>query len=113
MSWDYAELSKVAKNVGGPEKLMDILVEHGKGIGHKEMLPIVGIALGIGVLGCAGIQKVVKYFKGKAEIPQDAVQCAKEELIQGIKDYEEKHSEIGSAEGDTSRECETAKENKM
>jgi hypothetical protein len=30
MAWDYAELSKMAKANGGPEKLMDILINSGK-----------------------------------------------------------------------------------
>ncbi len=57
MSWDYAELSKAAKDAGGPEKLMDMLVDSGKDIGHKDMLPVVGIALGVGALSYAGISK--------------------------------------------------------
>ena len=91
MSWDYAELSKAAKNAGGPEKLMDMLVESGKDAGHKEMLPLVGIALGIGALGYAGIQKLIKFFKKKEEISPEAVASAREELIQGIKDYDATH----------------------
>jgi len=69
MAWDYAELSKAAKEAGGPEKLMDLLVEIGKDAGHKEMLPLVGIAIGIGALGYAGISKLVKFFEKKKKSP--------------------------------------------
>ena len=84
MAWDYAELSKAAKEAGGPEKLMDLLIEAGKDSGHKEMLPIVGIALGIGALGYAGISK---------KISPEAVEAAKAELIKGIEEYDAAHAE--------------------
>ena len=88
MAWNYAELSKLAKEAGGPEKLMNFLIESGKSIGRKEMIPVVGIAAGIGVLGCAGINKLVKVIKIKGEISLKAVDTVKKELIQGIKDYD-------------------------
>lgn len=99
MSWDYAELSKAAKKAGGPEKLMDLLVESGRDAGHKEMLPVVGIAAGIGALGYAGISKLVKYFRKKKEISPEAVEEAKKELIQGIKEYDAEHPDIVESVG--------------
>ncbi|WP_455129701.1 hypothetical protein [Pseudoramibacter alactolyticus] len=63
MAWDYAEFSTTSENAGAPVKLMDLLVESGKDAGHKEMLPVVGIALGIGALGYAEISKLVKFFR--------------------------------------------------
>lgn len=38
-NWDYAELSKAAKMVGGPEKYVEILEFASKGAGKMEMLP--------------------------------------------------------------------------
>lgn len=93
MSWDYAELSKAAKEVGGPEKLMDLLIEAGKNSGHKEMLPVVGIAIGVGALGYAGISKLVKFFKKNEEISPEKVEVAKAELIKGIQEYDAAHTE--------------------
>lgn len=93
MAWNYAELSKAAKEAGGPEKLMDLLIESGKDTGHKEMLPVVGIALGIGALGYAGISKLVKFFKKKKKISPEAVEAAKAELIKGIEEYDAAHPE--------------------
>ena len=92
MSWDYAELSKAAKDAGGPEKLMDMLVDSGKDIGHKDMLPVVGIALGVGALSYAGISKLVKYFKSKKNSP-DEIEKARHTLIEGIKKYDAEHPE--------------------
>jgi len=40
MSWSYAELSKLAKENGGPEKLVDLLVNSGK----KKTLLVLGVA---------------------------------------------------------------------
>ena len=93
MAWDYAELSKAAKEAGGPEKLMDLLIEAGKDSGHKEMLPVVGIALGLGALGYAGISKLVKLFRNKKKISPEAVEAAKAELIKGIEEYDASHAE--------------------
>lgn len=98
MAWDYAELSKAAKEVGGPEKLMDFLVESGKNTGHKEMLPLVGITVGIGALGYAGINKLVKFFKKREKISPEAVEAAKKELVQGIKEYGAKHPDVGDSD---------------
>ena len=101
MSWDYAELSKTAKAAGGPEKLIDLLIESGKDSGHKEMLPVVGIALGIGALGYAGISKLVKFLKKKKQISPEAVEAAKAELIKGIKEYDATHPEEDESEENT------------
>ena len=106
MTWDYAELSKAAKEAGGPEKLMDLLIESGKDAGHKEMLPVVAIALGIGALGYAGINKLVKFFKKK--ISPEAVEAAKAELIKGIEEYDAAHPD--ESEADESEEGEESNE---
>lgn len=105
MTWDYAELSKAAKEAGGPEKLMDLLIESGKDAGHKEMLPVVAIALGIGALGYAGINKLVKFFKKKKKISPEA---AKAELIKGIEEYDAAHPD--ESEADESEEGEESNE---
>ena len=110
MAWDYAELSKAAKKAGGPEKLMDLLIESGKDTGHKEMLPLVGIALGIGALGSVGISKLVKFFKKKKKISQEAVEAAKAELIKGIEEYDAAHPE--GYEDDESEEGEKTTDGK-
>jgi ribosomal protein S18 acetylase RimI-like enzyme len=75
MAWDYAELSKMAKANGGPEKLMDVLINSGK----REMFPWLGVAVG-----------------DTATITE--LELAKKELIQGIKNYDainaKEHSDI-------------------
>ena len=97
MAWDYAELSKAAKAAGGPEKLVNLIEEGGKSIGRIEgqssMVPWIGLAaLGASAL-TAGVIKLVDHFKAKKAISQAAVDEAKAELIQGIKDYDASHPE--------------------
>ena len=97
MSWDYAELSKAAKAAGGPEKLVNLIEEGGKSVGRIEgqssMLPWLGLAaLGASAL-TAGAIKLIEYLKAKKAISQAAVDEAKAELIQGIKDYDATHPE--------------------
>ena len=105
MAWDYAELSKAAKEAGGPEKLMELLVESGRDAGRKEMLPKVGIAAGLGALGCVGIIKLVKFLKKKKKISTEAVEAAKAELIKGIEEYDADHPE-GSISEETEEDIE-------
>ena len=89
MAWNYAELSKAAKEVGGPEKLVSIIEENGKAIGRKEMVPFIGVA----VLGTIAVIKLNNYFKAKRAISQEAAEKAKAELIKGIKEYDATHPE--------------------
>ena len=80
MAWDYAELSKTAKEAGGPEKLMDTVESTARAEGRSEMAPWIGLTA-IAASGITyGITKLVRYFKEKKAISQDALKKAKEEL---------------------------------
>ena len=85
-NWDYALLSERAKAVGGPEKLVEQLVEEGRQLGIKQTWTKVGIGTGIAV-GVATIiytiANMVAKKKKKAEIEK-----LKAELIEGIKEYD-------------------------
>lgn len=87
MSWNYAELSKAAKENGGPEKLVEMLIDSGK----KSMVPWLGVALAGGVGLTIGVQKIVQYLKEKSLQSKSAVEAAKAELIKGINDYDASH----------------------
>lgn len=90
-NWDYAELSKVAKVAGGPEKYVDMLEQASKDTGKMEMLPWLGAAaVGASLLTAATI-KVVDYFKSKKKKNEAEIEKAKEEIINGIKDYDDTH----------------------
>lgn len=90
MAWDYAELSKLAKANGGPAELVDLLIEHGKEIGESKALRRVRIVVAAGFV-VAGIYKLVDYFSKKKAVSDAAVEAAREEIIQGINDYDAEH----------------------
>lgn len=97
-NWDYAELSKAAKAAGGPEKYVDMLEQASKDAGKMEMLPWLGVAaVGASLLTAATI-KVVDYFKSKKKNNAAEIEKAKEEIINGIKEYDAAHPEEGGNE---------------
>lgn len=95
-TWDYANLSKLAKANGGPEELIDKLVNSGK----IQMLPWIGVAFGCGI----AVTKLVQHFKRLKAKSVTELEAAKHEVIQGIKDYdaaqiEETENKLAHAEG--------------
>lgn len=100
MSWNYAELSKLARANGGPEKLVDLLVNSGK----KKMIPIVGAAVLGGVALTLGVQKLIAHFSKLKDVSDKLVEDAKQEIIQGIKEYDAEQDE---QEEDTLRSINT------
>lgn len=94
MSWNYAELSKSAKAAGGPEKLIESLIDAGKSAGKKEMFPVLGITLVVGALATIGIQKIIKILSKEKALSQSEIATIKAELIEGIKDYDAAHEDI-------------------
>lgn len=84
MAWDYAELSKKAKEMGGPEMLVEKVFTDGKAAGKVEMYPVVAGALALGV----GATAIINHFVNKARKTKEEAAKAKQELIQGIKDYD-------------------------
>lgn len=95
MLWDYAELSKLAKANGGPEKLVNILIASGK----RKMFPWLGAALCVGAVTTISFQNAYKHLSKKKAESEAALEIAKKKLVQGIKDYDatladEAHSNI-------------------
>ena len=72
-TWDYANLSKLAKANGGPEELVDKLVNSGK----LQMLPWIGVAFGCGIAAT----KLVQYFKRLKAKSTAELEAAKQEII--------------------------------
>ena len=58
MAWNYAELSKLAKANGGPEKLIELLVKSGE----KKVLPWVELAFAGGVITTIVVQEIIEFF---------------------------------------------------
>lgn len=97
-NWDYAELSKVAKAVGGPEKYVEMLELASKESGKMEMLPWLGVAaVGASLLTVATI-KVVDCFKSRKKNNEVEIEKAKVEIINSIKEYDATHPEKEESE---------------
>ena len=94
--WDYAKLSKAAKEKGGPQKLVDELIDFGKELGkaegRKDMRVYVELAGVIGILGGALLLKIYQLFNEKKEISPEAIEETKVMLINGIEKYDSTHT---------------------
>ena len=93
MSWDYSELSKQAKQAGGPQALTDKIEEGGRQKGRDEMKPVVIIASFISLISGAVAPKVYHYFKNKKTMAQIESEKAKEELVQRLEEYDNEHQD--------------------
>lgn len=104
MSWDYAELSKMAKATGGPDALVDKLVADGVTQGKESMYPVVWLAFAGGVLLWEGGKFLWRKIStwGLPKISEAELMAAREELVQGIKDYDATHPR----DDDSNRACE-------
>lgn len=93
--WDYAKLSESAKAAGGPEQYVQEIEDNGKKIGREQMQPWIAVAFwGGAVCGIAlweGIKKLCKKCKANKKSTQDKVALAKEEIINGINEYNATH----------------------
>lgn len=90
MGWSYAELSKLAKVNGGPEKLVELLVKSGQ----KKTYPWIEVAFIGGIAATVGVQELIEYFSKKKVISSAEVELAKKEIIQGIKDHDSAQNPI-------------------
>lgn len=90
-NWDYAELSKAAKAAGGPEKYVEMLELTSRDAGKMEMRPWIGAAIVGASLVTTAIIKVVDYFKSKKKKNEIEIAKEKEEIINGIKEYDAMH----------------------
>lgn len=108
--WDYAKLSALAKQNGGPEALVNKIVSASKSEGCRigfvkginagynkgvtDTLCVVFIIVGVSLIAYFSykwyVKKVIKQLE---EIPTDELEEAKKELIDGIKAYDQKQSE--------------------
>ena len=93
MTWSYAELSKMAKEHGGPEKLVEMLIQSGvnDGIktGRRQMEPWLFV-VAIAATGLTiAVQRGIDYFQSKKQPSKEEIEAVKQELIQGIKEYDE------------------------
>lgn len=88
MEWDYAELSKAAKAAGGPEKFVDSLIAMSKEQGKSSMYPLVLLAFVSGGVLTYSVHKLVSFVKSKKTKGKKAIEEARQEIIDGIKEYD-------------------------
>ena len=91
MSWDYAELSHMAKEAGGPDLLLSTLEKNARGQGRIEGAGIGAIVAGSLFAGAALVYK--QYSKKKALANE-----AKVELANGIQAYKMTEEEENARE---------------
>lgn len=91
--WDYAQLTKTASELGGPEKYIKVITDNAT----KEGL-IKGAAIGAAVVTAAGATGFVVYKKGankvkailaKRKQEKKLAKEAEEQLIQELHDMDE------------------------
>lgn len=110
-NWDYSDLSKMAKEFGGPRKMLEILKSDSfkKGFSAaKAADKPVKICIGIGsfLLGAAVIKipELIAYFKNaeqKGELTAEEVAAIEHELVSGM---EQAAAEESSTVNSTSAE---------
>ena len=87
-NWNYALLSKMAKEAGGPELFVKALRKTAEAAGRSQMMPAVAAAAALGTTLGIGIKSLFDYFRDKRKESVEAVDKAEAELIQAIKDYD-------------------------
>lgn len=98
--WNYAELSKAAKEVGGPEKYIEFLEEVNRQKGRSEMVPWMGVAaLGASLL-TIGTVKIVNIIKSRKVTKENEIEAVKLELTEKINEYASKHIEEGGRDNE-------------
>ncbi len=91
MSWNYAELSKTAKENGGPEKLIECFVEHGKELRTKEITHAWAISIfataAVTAAATLGLSKLYARFSSKQK-EKENFEEAKETFINKVNEYD-------------------------
>lgn len=100
MSWNYAELSSLAKSLGGPEEMLYTIEQVSRASGRAQMLPWIGVAAIAGGLVCLGAsavsarrererQKMLAVFEQKIKEDierRDLHEAVKNDILRRMKD---------------------------
>ncbi|MBQ2759725.1 MAG: hypothetical protein IJE93_08155 [Clostridia bacterium] len=92
--WDYAKLSQLAKEHGGPENLINDIIKFGK----IEMLPWIGVAAVAGSAATIFGKKAYLFAKEKYQEYKIKMELAKNELVEGVNEYDRQETEEALAE---------------
>lgn len=106
MKWDYAKLSEEAKKNGGPDAYVETIYNSGVSDGKKSMNIFILIAFIFGVC----LPEAIRWLWNKCQALKTnsaneiELRRAKEELIQGINDYDNANKDKIAA--NTTEKCE-------
>ena len=88
--WPYAELTSMAKQMGGPQKMIETITSNARTEGRMDLIPWMGVAAIIGAGAKWGYDKVKGYIdnrkqnKEKAKRAQEVlVKIMEEETLEG------------------------------
>ena len=93
--WNYAQLSRSAKQMGGPEKMVETITSNARTNGRMDMLPWIGLAMVVGY----GAKLIVEKVKGRIERRKEEARKAEEELIQAMERERLKDNEMTETTG--------------
>ena len=95
--FDEEKFAKSLFEQGKAEGIKEGIIK-GKAEGKAEMMPVLGVAIAGAVALTAVTMKAIEYFKAKRKQSQAELEQAKQELIDGIKQYDAEHktdTEVG------------------
>lgn len=94
--WPYAELTSTAKQMGGPQKMIETITSNARTKGRMEMIPWLGVAALIGAGAKWGYDKVKGYIDNRKKTKEEA-EKAQEVLVKIMEEKTLGDSQAGEA----------------
>ncbi|NJE81779.1 hypothetical protein E0L17_10690 [Olsenella sp. SW781] len=94
--WPYAELTSMAKQMGGPQKMIETITSNARTEGRMDMIPWLGAAALIGAGAKWGYDKVKGYINNRKKAKEEA-ERAQEVLVKIIAEETLGDSQAGEA----------------
>lgn len=94
--WPYAELTSMAKQMGGPKKMIETITSNARTEGRMDMIPWLGAAALIGAGAKWGYDKVKGYIDNRKKTKEEA-EKAQEVLVKIMEEETLGDSQAGEA----------------
>ncbi len=88
MGWNYAQLSHLAKRVGGPNALVNQIYRNGRNMGRSDIALLIPLAVAGGAAIYKGFESISNRIKANRSKNEKKAKEAMNELERGIKDYD-------------------------
>lgn len=85
-NWPYAQLTSQAKQMGGPERMVEIIKSASRAEGRRDMVPWVGAAAVGGFCLKLVYDKVRNYLEARKEIHRKNARQAEKMLVQTMRE---------------------------